>query len=361
MRIRLQSGEYHTALNPGKDYRFKHNEQCIFIAQNPTDLDEVNELTEKHLDNFLQHLKETQEEDVNEIGPDYHANNFSKALITLGSKSPCGSPPKKSRSTQRGVHDDNGIYSRKSGRYQLHFTMPTIANEDDEIEVVPEVSWMSGPEDDQEPPMSGENSSPKGASKSVQEGLKSKSTDLRALFTRPIPKQGTKADLNLDPSSFTRVDYPVAPYAGAKVPLCVLVDPRQGERKLSDLVIDRWTDVLDQRAKQAKQTEMSDVVAGDETNDSTTRPREFTSAFRLREPTTPSAIPSFSEIGGHVLICSPNYDIFRLICTLRSAHLKQFLDIVVLCPRQPNDQEFKVLKCFPRLYFIIVSGSLCSS
>ncbi|KFH71053.1 hypothetical protein MVEG_03899 [Podila verticillata NRRL 6337] len=355
VRIRLQSGEYHTALNPGKDYRFKHNEQCIFIAQNPTDLDEVNELTEKYLDNFLQHLKETQEEDVNEIGPDYHANNFSKALITLGSKSPCGSPPKKSRSTQRGVHDDNGIYSRKSGRYQLHFAMPTIANEDDEIEVVPEVSLVSGPEDDQEPTMPSENPSPKGASKSVQEGLKAKSTDLRALFARPMPKQGTKADSNLDPSYFTRVDYPVAPYAGAKVPLCVLVDPCQGERKLSDLVIDRWTDVLGQREEQAKQAEMADTVAGDDTNDSATKPRDFTfsSAFRLREPATPSAIPSFSETGGHVLICSPNYDIFRLICTLRSAHLKQFLDIVVLCPRQPNAQEFKVLKCFPRLYFII--------
>ncbi|KAF9304171.1 potassium channel, sub T, member 2 [Mortierella antarctica] len=349
VRIRLQSGEYHTALNPGKDYRFKHNEQCIFIAQNPTDLDEVNELTDKYLDNFLQHLRETQEDDMNEIGPDYHANNFSKALLTLGSKSPCGTPAKKSRSTQRVVHDDHGIYSRKSGRYQLHFAMPTIANEDDEIEVVPEVSLMSGPEDDQEPPLSSENSSPKGASKSAQEALKLKSTELKALFARQIPKQGTKAESNLDPSSFTRVDYPIAPYAGAKVPLCVLVDHRQGERKLSDLVIDRWTDVLSQREEQAKQAELEQKAGDDATENSTTKPR----AFRLREPALPSVIPQYSETGGHVLICSPNYDIFRLICTLRSAHLKQFLDIVVLCPRQPNSQEFKVLKCFPRLYFII--------
>ncbi|KAF9426976.1 potassium channel, sub T, member 2 [Podila epigama] len=371
VRIRLKSGEYHTALNPGKDYRFKHNEQCIFIAQNPTDLDEVNELTKTNLDNFLQHLKETQEEDVNEIGPDYHAKNFTKALQTLGSKTACASTAKKSRSTQRGVHDDHGLYSRKSGRYQLHFTMPTIANEDDEIEVVPEVSLLSGPEDgEQDTPLMNDMLSPK--SSSYQESFHAaqsknipsprfkldKSSELEALFSRPMPKKGTKAIIpDLDPS-FSRIDHPVAPYAGAKVPLCVLVDTSKGvERKLSDLVIDRWSDVLAQREAHAKQMEMEQELDGEQTARSyaSVASTPTSSGFKLGQSAIANSntIPRYSEAGGHVLICSPNYDIFRLICTLRSAHLKQFLDIVVLCPRQPTTQEFKVLRCFPRLYFII--------
>lgn len=398
IRIRLQSGEYHTALNPGKDYRFQHNEQCIFIAQNPTDLDDINALTETHLDNFLQHLHKTQEHEYEGIGPDYHAKNFQKAILALSPKSRSGQSTRRVR-TKRG---GSGMpYSRKSGRYQLYSAMPTITNEDedDEIDVEPEVSFISGTEDsgvDQDPTSPKFPASP--TSPRSPRSFVPPITDVSQPRT-PLPTRSTEASITSTAfpfssgkqrayleSTFTgdeltqaRVDYPIAPFPGAQVPLCILVDSsKAGERKVVDMVISSWSDILNQRREQATALEYERTHPSETAETPAPGSVSFEGSGVLDTPflmeasdqrrgrilpvdkesswkTTNAAegTPSGTD-AGHILICSPNYDIFRLICTLRSAHLKQLQDVVVLCSRQPNVHEFRVLKCFPRLYFLIV-------
>ncbi|KAF9965716.1 hypothetical protein BGZ70_004266 [Mortierella alpina] len=346
VRIRLQSGEYHTALNPGRDYRFQHNEQCIFIAQNPSDLDDINELSEKHLENFLEHLQNTQLEDNVEIGADYHAKSFSQALLTLHM-----------------AHDQTGApYSRRSGRYHLHSAMPTITNEDDDIDVEPEVSFMSGPENSdgeqgaketQSSSTSAPKVTPDDRPKSPRASApKGERAEAKAAFRRRgSHKAMGKLRLQGQDTSNLLIGYPPAPFTGARAPLCILVDPRNGgDRNIKDMIITTWSDVLEKRQVKASESEFDRIslsipeegLPGAEATTDETWVGDDADI-----PLKPVSEPA------HILICSPNYDIFRLICTLRSAHLKQLQDIVVLCSRLPTDTEFKVLKSFPRLYFLI--------
>ncbi|KAK3810618.1 MAG: calcium-activated BK potassium channel alpha subunit-domain-containing protein [Linnemannia elongata] len=381
VRIRLQSGEYHTALNPGKDYRFQHNEQCIFIAQNPTDLEDINELSEKYLENFLDHLRETQAEDAEDFGADYHAKNFSNALLTLRPRSHCARRRRKTKSkkTFNGDSMAGAPYSLNAGRYELHAAMPIITTtEEDEIDCEPEFDLMSGPEDEVEERAAGGLESLSSKSKQVisdqesqQSTLKpasmvdkvveSKSNVIRESRRKSMPPDEQTTEL--------RIGYPTAPYAGAKLPLCILVDARHaGERKVADMVISNWNDVLETRREKAQELEAErkaqrprsssvsgqDLLSVSETiGDS--QSSSATSAAKVKPTPSKATTSTSQQETGHILICSPNFDIFRLICTLRSAHLKQLQDVVILSPRQPNPQEFKNLKCFPRLYFLVVS------
>ncbi|KAF8939014.1 hypothetical protein BGZ58_010935 [Dissophora ornata] len=364
VRIRLQSGEYHTALNPGKDYRFQHNEQCIFIAQNPTDLDDINELSEKYLENFLQHLHDTYQEDCEGLGFDYHAKNFPKAMLTLDPKNRNNGKQRKTRPAPlRSVHGETvgSSYGRRAGRYQLHSAMSAIANEDDDIDVEPEVNLMSetdgsGAEQGPLSPLTTTAQLPLVVSQDIPQPVKRSGTKAKPKMGLMLQGEGTQS---------LRTGYPTAPFAGAKVPLCILVDPRNGgERKLSDMIISSWSDVPNRRKEMIAQAEFERLNPSPEssTGDNATpaaTPTTPTVQTSISQPpesglssTGAAASISTSELG-HILVCSPNYDIFRLVCTLRSAHLKQLHDIVIMCSRQPNAQEFKVLKCFPRLYFLI--------
>ncbi|KAF9349428.1 hypothetical protein BGX26_012264, partial [Mortierella sp. AD094] len=366
VRIRLQSGEYHTALNPGKDYCFRHNEQCIFIAQNPTDLDDINELDEKHLENFLQHLHQTQEEDIETIGLDYHAKNFSKALLTLMPNTRFRGKQRKTRTARRNMHSDStNSYTRSAGRFQLQSAMPTIANEDDEIDVEPEVSFMSGPEDSGAEQSANEPQSPLTATPKLN-------TENLTEDTVPAPQSGKNSALQTqydsladkaekeklmsiklqdDESDNLRFGYPPAPFPGAKMPLCTLLDNRNGaERRVSDMIISSWNDVLEQRREKAAQ-KLAPTLESSTGGESASKPQlDSTEGETSKFNSAPS---KHSQELGHILVCSPNYDIFRLVCTLRSVHLKQLQDIVVICSRQPNANEFKALRSFPRLYFLI--------
>ncbi|KAG0200160.1 hypothetical protein BGX28_006691 [Mortierella sp. GBA30] len=360
VRIRLQSGEYHTALNPGKDYRFQHNEQCIFIAQNPTDLGDITELTEKHLDNFLEHLKQTQQEDNACIGVEYHAKNFSQALDALSPKHGCGNTRrKKKKSTRRALHDQTGIpYSRQSGPYQLHSAMPTITNEDDEIDVEPEVCFMSGPDDSDgeqaaTEPLSPSRSAPKSPRIARRERKPERTSTVKRSETH---REHDQLKLEGYDASSLMIGYPPAPFPGAKVPLCIVVDVRHGgERKMSDMIISSWSDVLAQRQKKASEAEAEADL--DRIHKTTGSEHRDIGAESATVEASASGVDQtgteFNHDLAHILICSPNYDIFRLVCTLRSAHLRQLHDIVILCSRQPTRQEFKTLKTFPRLYFLI--------
>ncbi|KAF9184850.1 potassium channel, sub T, member 2 [Haplosporangium sp. Z 767] len=370
VRIRLQSGEYHTALNPGKDYRFQHNEQCIFIAQNPTDLDDINELSERHLNNFLEHLQQTQQEDEESIGADYHAKNFAAAIQSLSTTSHCGTARRKTKSKRSAMNINTCLpYTRRSGRYHLHSAIPTFISEDDDIDVEPEVCFVSGAEDSGAEQEENEPSSPRAQQpkmKANQERISSiiPDDDLDSGSRSDGAKSTLRGPLQSDGLSNVIVGYPPAPFPGAKVPLCMLVDPRfDGERTLSDMVIKSWAEVLQER--QQRRTE-EDVEGIDQANSADLlqtpgfehdeEQNIFVSTSTSSEPVnTRSGIHSLkpSTDLGHILICSPNYDIFRLVCTLRSAHLKQLQDVVILCSREPTTQEFKVLKCFPRLYFLI--------
>ncbi|KAG0294653.1 hypothetical protein BGZ96_000766 [Linnemannia gamsii] len=384
VRIRLQSGEYHTALNPGKDYRFQHTEQCIFIAQNPTDLEDINALTERHLENFLDHLRETQPEDDEDIGADYHAKNFSNALLTLRPRSHCARRRRKTKSTKRAFHGGSvaGVapYSLHTGPYELHAAMPiTTTTEEDEIDCEPEFDLMSGPEDEREEGATAEGSSasllsiskqPVISDKDSQQStlkpasmvdkvVESKSSVIRESRRKSMPPDEQTTEL--------RIGYPTAPYAGAKLPLCILIDPRHaGDRKVQDMVISSWSHVLETRRVKAQEMEADrkaqrprsssvsghDLLSASAAVGSTSQSSFATAVPKTKSSSKATASASQQETG-HILICSPNFDVFRLICTLRSAHLKQIQDVVILSPRQPNPQEFKNLKCFPRLYFLI--------
>ncbi|KAF9962277.1 hypothetical protein BGZ72_008412 [Mortierella alpina] len=363
VRIRLQSGEYHTALNPGRDYRFQHNEQCIFIAQNPSDLDDINELSEKHLENFLEHLQKTQLEDNADIGADYHAKSFSQAILTLSPKHGCSSTRRKTGSTRHTTLDQTGApYSRRSGQYQLHSAMPTLTNEDDDIDVEPEVSFMSGPEDSGGEQGANEPRSPTTTAPKATQDVRPKSPRANAPRVERVEaksafrRRGSQKDLgrlrlqDQDTSNLV-IGYPPAPFTGAKAPLCILVDPRNGgDRKMENMIIKNWSNVLEKRQEKASESEfdrINPIVPEEEL--STTEPTTAGTTVGNEAGTYPK--PATEP--AHILICSPNYDIFRLICTLRSAHLKQLQDIVVLCSRGPTEAEFKALKSFPRLYFLI--------
>lgn len=56
----------------------------------------------------------------------------------------------------------------------------------------------------------------------------------------------------------------------------------------------------------------------------------------------------------HFLVCSNNYNLFRFVCTLRSAQLQpdEIVPIVILCPALPSEQEFLRLSSFPKIYFV---------
>ncbi|KAJ3147652.1 potassium channel, sub T, member 2 [Geranomyces variabilis] len=57
----------------------------------------------------------------------------------------------------------------------------------------------------------------------------------------------------------------------------------------------------------------------------------------------------------HILIISGNLNVFRLICTLRSAHLtqKEFRSCLLLCPRDPTEEEFTALAQFPSVFILV--------
>ncbi|KAG0263251.1 potassium channel, sub T, member 1 [Mortierella polycephala] len=370
VRIRLQSGEYHTALNPGKDYRFQHNEQCIFIAQNPTDLDDINELSERHLNNFLEHLQQTQQEDEESIGADYHAKNFAAAIQSLSTTRRSGTTRRSAKSKRSAMHIDTCLpYTRRSGRYHLHSAMPTTFCEDDDIDVEPEVCFVSGSEDSDAEQEGNESSSPSAQQpkmKANQERMRSliPDGDLDSGSSSGGAKSSLGEPLQDDGLSNVVVGYPPAPFPGAKVPLCMLVDHRfDGERTLSDMVIKSWAEVLGERQRRRTEGYVERISQENSDDLSQTSDSEHDDEQNIPVSESTSSAPANTRSGmhslkpgtelDHILICSPNYDIFRLVCTLRSAHLKQLQDVVILCSREPTSQEFKVLKCFPRLYFLI--------
>lgn len=61
------------------------------------------------------------------------------------------------------------------------------------------------------------------------------------------------------------------------------------------------------------------------------------------------------DMRGHILVCTYTYNIFPFLCTLRSAKLtvKEFRQIVVLCPQLPTHEEFENLRMFPEWYIHI--------
>ncbi|KAG0235516.1 potassium channel, sub T, member 2 [Actinomortierella wolfii] len=379
VRIKLRSGAYHTALNPGKDYKFQHNEQCIFIAQSPSDVDEITDLTEKDLHHFLDHLQQTYEEDVRTVGPDYHAKNFSKAIKALGSKCnlqssvSAGSTIGAASSIKGGTLGTGEFtlpYTRRSGRHQLHPTIPVaeITN-DNEIDVTPEVTLIEEPQQADEDT---EASSQAGGSQTMlahsESHPRSDANDTNPISPptveppspttafysgiRPSPRLQYIDRLRRmkgDPDFELRIGHPPAPFPGAKVPLCILIDSKRSkkERNESDVLISKWSEVLERRSR-LRESLMTSAITEDGTlQEDGTHGQDYDLGHSSAQPQSTQKEPN------HIVICSPNYDIFRLICTLRAAHLQQLMDVVILCPKSPTDHEFNMLRSFPRLYVII--------
>ncbi|KAJ3273769.1 hypothetical protein HDV01_003896 [Terramyces sp. JEL0728] len=55
-------------------------------------------------------------------------------------------------------------------------------------------------------------------------------------------------------------------------------------------------------------------------------------------------------------------DVFRFVCTLRSAHLtvNELKPILIMCQRPPNEKEFVRIANFPKVYFMIGAGNRTS-
>ncbi|KAI8923980.1 hypothetical protein BC831DRAFT_12823 [Entophlyctis helioformis] len=66
-------------------------------------------------------------------------------------------------------------------------------------------------------------------------------------------------------------------------------------------------------------------------------------------------IADASFLDGHILVCTYLPNLFRFVCTLRSANLalKELKPIVVLCPNQLSDHDYESLSRFPQLFFMI--------
>jgi hypothetical protein len=83
---------------------------------------------------------------------------------------------------------------------------------------------------------------------------------------------------------------------------------------------------------------------------------------------------SLGDLQDHIIICTENYDLFKLICTLRfvfiilicfnlylriyfifrASHIKKdFKPIVFLCHRPPTPSEFETLCVFPSISYVI--------
>ena len=77
----------------------------------------------------------------------------------------------------------------------------------------------------------------------------------------------------------------------------------------------------------------------------------------LKEP--PTSMEEFILTGGthlssHIIVCTDNFDLFKFVCTVRAAHLKEtlFRTILILCERLPTRSEFNLLAVFPKILYI---------
>ncbi|KAJ3258368.1 hypothetical protein HK103_003656 [Boothiomyces macroporosus] len=82
----------------------------------------------------------------------------------------------------------------------------------------------------------------------------------------------------------------------------------------------------------------------------------------LRQPPTSLdsvLLDNANCLENHVLLISCNFQVFRFICTLRSAHLtvSELKPILIMCPRPPNHKEFNRLRNFPKVFFIVGTGN----
>ncbi|TPX56518.1 hypothetical protein PhCBS80983_g04476 [Powellomyces hirtus] len=76
--------------------------------------------------------------------------------------------------------------------------------------------------------------------------------------------------------------------------------------------------------------------------------------FPLTDPSQ-MLLPTASTMTDHILICTGNYDLFRLVCTLRLAHLTQaeFKPVLLLCPSPPTHDDFTALAQFPNVFVVL--------
>ncbi|KAI8894303.1 hypothetical protein BC833DRAFT_624078 [Globomyces pollinis-pini] len=66
-------------------------------------------------------------------------------------------------------------------------------------------------------------------------------------------------------------------------------------------------------------------------------------------------IESAAHLKAFILVCTGDFHIFRLVCTLRSAHLtkSELKPLVIMCDRLPTSTEFQKFACFPELFFFV--------
>ncbi|KAJ3037639.1 potassium channel, sub T, member 2 [Rhizophlyctis rosea] len=66
-------------------------------------------------------------------------------------------------------------------------------------------------------------------------------------------------------------------------------------------------------------------------------------------------ITSAADMVGHLLVATGSYNVFRLLTTLRSAHVDEedFRPVLFMCNRAPNEEEFAGMAPFPMVYWIM--------
>jgi hypothetical protein len=64
-----------------------------------------------------------------------------------------------------------------------------------------------------------------------------------------------------------------------------------------------------------------------------------------------------NNVVNFILACTPNYNVMRFICTLRSARLNasEIKPVILMIERLPTKKEFHWLRMFPKLFIFIGS------
>ncbi|KAI9143121.1 calcium-activated BK potassium channel alpha subunit-domain-containing protein [Paraphysoderma sedebokerense] len=218
----------HIILNPGKSYIFKAHDDCIYIAQGPSDIDDIEDLTRD------QYFRSTQVSPI--MDPTYKL--MSQVYPSI-SKS------------LRGSHASlvSSMRSRSPSPTRSLANMVTSP----EIQICP-----------------------------------------------PSPDKSDFISIrSAAETALTSVSEPEAPFAECKVPLCHVLDT---PATLEDCIIQ-----------------------------------------------------NASHLYRHIIACTQNYNVFRIVCTLRIAHLKpdEIRPIVFLRTVLPTEEEFEPLKTFPHVYFML--------
>ena len=69
----------------------------------------------------------------------------------------------------------------------------------------------------------------------------------------------------------------------------------------------------------------------------------------------PTRVGHFTRFRDHVIACCDTYEIWAFLCAIRASHipLEAIKPVVILCRREPTEEEWRGLSVFPFVYFLV--------